>query len=209
MRTGRGRLSTRRPRVRQELIHLVVGASRWLARRSVRERSIDGFSCRPLNRQGNCSVVRIFKAPEVLRSCKKISAKAMDKRKHALSARPWNLNSKRDRGRRPSVVSCRMRRKNADGTGRSGACQGACREVVRQPPTERRASPRQRGTSRARERSAGEIAADQAHVALRHPERVPDVARTVPIDVAELRATERRLSARTQTYVILRHEQGV
>src|SRR5207249_753229 len=58
-------------------------------------------------------------------------------------------------------------------------------------------------------RLAREEAADDPHVALGHLQCVPDVARTIAIDVADLRVTERRLPARAQIHVVLRREERI
>src|SRR5437762_7243331 len=64
-------------------------------------------------------------------------------------------------------------------------------------------------TSRAAEGFAGEDAPDGVHVALRHPERVSNVAGVVLIQVADLGMSERRLTALAQADVELRHEQRI
>src|SRR5437773_11217971 len=63
--------------------------------------------------------------------------------------------------------------------------------------------------SRACERTAGEGAANEPHVALRHLESIADVAGRVAVHVADGRLAEWRHAALSQTHVELRHHQGV
>src|SRR5262249_54150224 len=58
-------------------------------------------------------------------------------------------------------------------------------------------------------RGAAEDAADEPNIALRHAERVPDVARTIAIDVADFGVNERRLAALSQADVKLRCDQRI
>ena len=58
-------------------------------------------------------------------------------------------------------------------------------------------------------RGAGEGAADEPDVALRHPEGVPNVAGAVAVHVTDLRVAERRYATLPQADVELGHDERV
>src|SRR2546422_2315403 len=88
----------------------------------------------------------------------------------------------------------------------TGARMSRPPSLLVQPPPNPRPMAR---SSMAYKRGAGEGAADEPDVALRHPEGVPNVAGTVAVHVTDLRVAERRYAALPQADVELGHDERV